>query len=150
MQYQFLDEFLDPEGKNDWGAKFLEYKKDDEIQKVKNEEEINAARKKDTKPSLEMNDYAGTYRSEMYGDVVLEVEGNELAFKFIPTEIFQGNLKHWHFDTFRLHWDTQQMLPKGMVSFLLDANGKVTEMQVDVPNPDFDFTELKLIKVLEE
>jgi hypothetical protein len=29
------------------------------------------------------------------------------------------------------------------VTFTLDAHGKVAEMKIAVPNPDFDFTELE-------
>jgi hypothetical protein len=32
---------------------------------------------------------------------------------------------------------------EGMVQFLMDANGKATEMKIDVPNEDFWFTELE-------
>lgn len=150
MQYNFLEEFLNEGEKKDFGKQFLEYKVADEEEKLKNEETLNAARIKDSRPSLSIDNYTGTYHSEMYGDVVLEAEGNELKFQFIPTELFNGKLTHWHFDTFRLHWGAQQMLPKGMVNFILNAKGEVIEMKVDVPNPDFDFTELELMKVLEE
>jgi hypothetical protein len=36
------------------------------------------------------------------------------------------------------------MLPKGKVTFELDAAGKPVELKVVVDNPDFDFTELEL------
>ena len=35
-------------------------------------------------------------------------------------------------------------LPSGKVIFVLDKNGKVSEMKIDIPNPDFDFIELEL------
>jgi hypothetical protein len=38
------------------------------------------------------------------------------------------------------------MLPPGDVSFVINAQGKVEELRVFVENPDFDFTELKLMK----
>jgi hypothetical protein len=38
------------------------------------------------------------------------------------------------------------MLPKGTVTFIINAQGEVSEMKVVVENPDFDFTELKLLK----
>ena len=34
--------------------------------------------------------------------------------------------------------------PRGWVTFTLDPQGKVSEMKLDVPNPDFDFKELEL------
>jgi len=39
------------------------------------------------------------------------------------------------------------MLPSGTVQFVLGPDGKVKEMQIDVPNPDFDFTELEFKKL---
>ena len=40
------------------------------------------------------------------------------------------------------------MLPSGIAQFVLNPQGQVAEIKIDVPNPDFDFTELKLLKVL--
>jgi hypothetical protein len=38
------------------------------------------------------------------------------------------------------------MLPSGMVHFSVDAMGLVQSLDVDVPNPDFDFTELHFVR----
>jgi hypothetical protein len=38
------------------------------------------------------------------------------------------------------------MLPSGMVHFSFNALGKVAALDVDVPNPDFDFTELHFVR----
>jgi hypothetical protein len=38
------------------------------------------------------------------------------------------------------------MLPKGTATFVLNEDGKPIELKVVVDNPDFDFTELKLIR----
>jgi hypothetical protein len=38
------------------------------------------------------------------------------------------------------------MLPSGMVHFAVDPSGKIKSLDVDVPNPDFDFTELHFIR----
>jgi hypothetical protein len=83
----------------------------------------------------------------MYGDVEVkkDADGN-LTIDFKPTALFKGTLSHWHYDTFQLAWTTQMMLPKGSVTFVINAQGEVSEMKVVVENPDFDFTELKLLK----
>jgi hypothetical protein len=39
--------------------------------------------------------------------------------------------------------------PKGFVTFTLDSQGKVDEMKIDVPNPDFNFQELEFKRKLE-
>ena len=41
-------------------------------------------------------------------------------------------------------------LPKGKCSFIIDELGEVEEMRIDIPNPDFNFKELKLYRVKEK
>ena len=96
-----------------------------------------------TKPSLPIEQYVGTYGGPMYGNVKVELDNGNLIARFLPTASFVGDLRHWHYDTFEIELRDPN-LPKGMVNFILDANGKVSEMKVDIPNPDFDFTELEL------
>ncbi|MFT5185726.1 MAG: hypothetical protein ACI84C_002874, partial [Flavobacteriales bacterium] len=73
--------------------------------------------------------------------------GDQLAFQFEHTSLFRGTFRHWHFDTFQLNWGTEMMLPSGSVQFVLNPDGKVAEMKIVVPNPDFDFAELEFKKL---
>ena len=82
----------------------------------------------------------------MYGNITVQLDGDQLHFEFEPTPLFKGHFEHWHFDTFRLHWDTQMMLPSGTAHFGLNTSGTVESLDIDVPNPDFDFTELHFVK----
>ncbi|MDZ4822308.1 MAG: serine hydrolase [Flavobacteriales bacterium] len=152
LTYEILDEFTSVKEKKDWKKIFLEFKKQDEEETAKAQREEEEKRKKDTEPSLLLREYCGTYSSEMYGEVVVKMAVNDagLVIDFLPTALFKGTLSHWHYDTFQLSWSTQMMLPKGKVTFVLNAAGEVEEMKVDVPNPDFDFTELKLKKQARE
>lgn len=149
---KFLDVFLgDPKHDNtDWAELYLGFKQGQDAEEAAAREAAEANRNKASTPSLPLEAYAGTYRSEMYGDVVLRAIGDQLAFQFQPTPLFRGTLRHWQYDSFELNWGTEMMLPSGTVQFLLNPSGEVTEMVIDVPNPDFDFTELKLIRTLGE
>jgi len=69
-----------------------------------------------------------------------------LLVQFVPSPKFHGKLKHLHFDTFEITFTEFPSLPPGTCNFILDADGKVSEMKIDVPNPDFDFTELEFKK----
>jgi hypothetical protein len=69
-----------------------------------------------------------------------------LKINFAPTALFKGQLTHWHYDTFELTWSTQMMLPSGKATFVLNENGKPCELKIVVDNPDFDFTELVLLR----
>lgn len=139
LTLEILDAYLGVKPKQDWMGMFLGFKKE--------ENDIAETPVPNTKPSLELSQYAGTYSSEVYGEVDVVEVGGKVSLDFKPTALFKGNLSHYHYDTFELSWTTQMMLPKGKVTFLLDAKGNVSEMKVEVPNPDFDFGELKLLKV---
>lgn len=147
LTFDILDKYLQIKEDKDWTGMFLQFKKDDEEATKKAIAEDEAARVTNTSPSIPLKDYCGTYSSEMYGDVeiILKADG-QLAIDFKPTALFKGNLSHWHYDTFQLSWTTQMMLPKGKVTFVMNAQGKPEEMKVVVDNPDFDFTELVLLK----
>ena len=144
---RILEEFLSDEDCRDWAADFHKFKTDgdaaDAEAKIKAEED----RVKDTSPSLNLEAYAGTYGGEMYGNCIVRMVGDQLAFQFEPTPLFRGTFRHWHFDTFQLNWSSTMMLPSGTVQFVLGTDGKVEEMKIDVPNPDFDFTELEFKKL---
>jgi hypothetical protein len=63
---------------------------------------------------------------------------------FEPNPDLTGDLTHWHYDTFVVRWrHSFPWFGEGTVQFILDADAKVTEMKVDVPNDDFWFTELE-------
>jgi len=145
LMFETIERMLGAES-SDVPGKLLEIVKQGEENDLKELQEFENARIKNTKPSLTMEDYVGTYTDEYYGDCVLSLNNGKLEFIFSPTPLFQGSLEHWHFDTFRLSWSTKMMLPQGTAQFILDEEGNVTELKIDVPNPDFDFTELKFIR----
>lgn len=148
LSYVILDEYLGVRENKDWLEISLKEKKAAAEADKKAELEDAAARIKNTKPSLALKDYVGTYSSEMYGDVEISLgSGEKLLIDFKPTALFKGELSHWHYDTFQLSWTTQMMLPKGKATFVLDSKGNPVELKVVVENPDFDFTELNLLRM---
>lgn len=146
LGYSILDAFLNINPARDWPAVFKAM--EDENDKAEKEagEKAEVERIKNSKPGLPAEKYAGTYHSEMYGDVVVAPEGEGYTIDFKPTPLFKGKLSHWQYETFKLEWTTQMMLPSGRVTFVQNDAGEVSEMRVVVENPDFDFTELKLFK----
>ena len=85
-----------------------------------------------TKPSLALAEYAGTYADSMLGTVKITESNGTLNFGFGST--WKGPLEHWHFDTFHLKLDTP-ILGVIPVTFRLNAAGKVDEMLVDLAGP---------------
>lgn len=135
--------------KRDWSAEFLARAKQGEDAAHAAEKRIEESRTLNTRPSLPLSAYAGTYSGQMYGDAQVIEENGHLVVKLVPAPNFVGDLEHWHFDTFSIKWRDSIVYPfgRGFVSFVIDNQGKVSEMKIDVPNPDFDFKELEFKRV---
>jgi len=92
--------------------------------------------------SLAVGAYTGTYHDDLYGEATLAQEGPHLALRFSHTPSFAGDLEHWHYDTFRIHWQ-DPLIPKGLVTFPLTSSAAIDEMKFDQPRLlDVDFAEL--------
>jgi hypothetical protein len=145
LVYKILDNFLGGDQK-DWSQLILErMKKNEEAEKLaKAEAEKN--RVTNTTPSLSPEGFTGTYGGELYGDATVNLENEALVVKFIPSPKLVGTLKHLYYNTFAITFKEFPSLPPGTCNFILDDKGKVSEMKIDVPNPDFDFTELQFLK----
>jgi hypothetical protein len=107
---------------------------------------VNDARVANTKPSLALIDYAGTYGDALYGDATVADENGRLVLRFLPSPNFVADLEHWHYDTFQIKWrpSVAYNFPRGFVTFTIDKNGKTDRLTVDQPNNDFWFYELDL------
>jgi CubicO group peptidase (beta-lactamase class C family) len=127
LKLRVFDAFLGGEAK-DWSAIHLKTMKSFEAQGKAAEKKRNDERVKDTKPSLALNNYVGTYTDEMYGDLKVEQnEGGNLVVRYGPA--FIGDLEHWHYDTFQAAW-RDRTLGKGLVTFTLGAQGKVESVKI--------------------
>ena len=62
-----------------------------------------ARRIPNTRPSLSLEQYAGTYSDSLVGDVVVSLDNGKLRLRASSTHA--GTLDHWEYDTFRLRWD---------------------------------------------
>ncbi len=143
LAYRTLDAYLGG-AERDWSSDFLAWSKEGKQKKAKKSAEVAEQRVGGTKPSLPLQSYAGTFGGAMYGDARVSLEDGALVLKLLPNADLVGDLTHWHFDTFVLKWRKQfAWFDDGKVLFVLDQNGKVQEMKIDVPNEDFWFTELK-------
>lgn len=146
LRFKIMDEMLENEEEKDWSADFLELIKMREANQKKAHEKAEEERAKDSKPTLPVESYLGTYTSEMYGDAVVYMEDDRMMVDFKPTGKAIGHLDHWQYNTWQVELKQITSLPKGLVNFLINDQGEVYEMQVDIPNPDFDFTELEFLK----
>lgn len=90
-----------------------------------------ARRIADTRPSRPLQEYAGTYRHEMYGDVTVAVERDALVLRY-PRAV-ELTLQHFHFDTFFGTSGSASLLTPGAtaVQFQLDPTGSVRAVEIE-------------------
>ncbi len=116
---------------------------DDEVKKA------DAARIANTKPSLTLSAYAGTYSDDLYGAATVTEENGKLVLRFGPSPNFVADLEHWPYDTFQIKWrpSVAYNIPRGFVTFTIDKSGNTEDLKIDQPNNDFWFYELDLKRV---
>ena len=88
---------------------------------------MEARRIRDTRPSLSLEQYAGTYLDSLYGKAVVTYENGALRLRTSSKQA--GSMEHWQYDTFRVHWDAAW---RGgpMVTFVIGADGKPAELRM--------------------
>jgi CubicO group peptidase (beta-lactamase class C family) len=101
-------------------------------------------------PALPFEAYAGTYRSDWYGDVIIRASGAKLMIDFTRTAAMKGPLEPWDGETFITRFpdrDTENAL----VAFARGADGRIetASMKRASPTADFsyDFQDLGLRRV---
>jgi CubicO group peptidase (beta-lactamase class C family) len=80
-----------------------------------------------TKPSLPLENYAGTYQDELYGTTQIILENNEL--KVIINNVLRGRMSHYHFNTFKTLY-TKKQYPADYYTFQLNNDGKIDAVVV--------------------
>ena len=145
MRNKILDVFTDAPAR-DWNAEALERAKTGKAREEEEAKKVDATRVANTRPSLALKNYAGTYSGEMYGDVTVTEENGRLVMRLKPAPNFVADLEHWHYDTFQIKWRStvNYNFPRGWVTFTLDGQGKTDQLKIDQPNNDFWFYELEL------
>jgi CubicO group peptidase (beta-lactamase class C family) len=81
----------------DWNAYFLEIERQGEDARQAEMAKFWAKRRKDTKPSLPLSAYTGTYTEPAYGQARVTLEGDTLVWHW---STFHWRLKHYHYDQF--------------------------------------------------
>ncbi|MFA6229496.1 MAG: serine hydrolase [Rhodanobacter sp.] len=151
VTWRVLDAYLNPDKKTDWVAV---YDKAVKLGGARADESLarhEAARDKNSKPSLPLVKYAGTYRDPWYGDVSISDEHGKLRLKFSHTKALVGTLTPWQHDSFIVHWDDRALNADAFVTFALDEDGVIRDMRMKPVSPltdfSFDFQDLRLVPV---
>jgi CubicO group peptidase (beta-lactamase class C family) len=80
-----------------------------------------------TKLSLPLESYAGTYADELYGSIKIFVENNQATV--LVNNVLKGKLSHFHYNTFKVAYQKIQYQPD-YYTFQLDNGGKISGVSI--------------------
>lgn len=124
LMFKAFDIFALGEDK-DWSSEFNElYTKQNEGYE-RDTKNFESKRVMNTKPSLDIAAYAGTYTDPLYGELVITLEGNNLVCNL--NNVVKATLEHWHYDTFRGYF-AKRWWGKTNAIFTLNTQGKISKV----------------------
>lgn len=146
LAYKILDTYLSDQDQ-DWSKTILKFVETNKKREKENQEKALSVKPKNADRILDLKSYVGIYSNEAYGNVEVKIKNKKLYVDMLPSPIFEGPLEHWAYNTFIVEMTKVPSLPKGKVHFTMNADGAIETMQIDIPNPDFDFTEFKFTRI---
>jgi CubicO group peptidase (beta-lactamase class C family) len=139
ISYHIIDNYMNAPA-TDWVGAFralaeLQLAQAKEVGKTQ-----GAARNAESKPSLPIGKYAGSYRDAWYGEVTVALEADKLVLRFSRTPGLVGDLEHWQYDTFVARWRDRSLNADAYVTFALKPDGGVDQMKMVPVSPLTDFS----------
>jgi len=134
--------------KRDW----VSYYADLHEKRINNEKtrlaKNNANKAKDSKPSLPLLAYAGTYKDAWYGNINIVEKNGKLVMQFSNTKALVGELEHYQYNTFIVRWYDRTLEADAYVNFNLTVAGKIANATMNAVSRltdfSFDFQDLLL------
>lgn len=137
LQYELLDHYLGLP-KRDWPNAFAEFLAE---RNAKGLEAVRTATtsRPESKPTLPLAAYAGSYADIWYGPIEITEEAGVLTLDFLQTPGMRAPIEHWAYDTFVARWQDPLTEP-AYVTFSLDAAGKPERITMKAVSPVADFS----------
>lgn len=149
ITYRVLDHYM--KASHDWLAAYRVLTARADSANAATVAKAAGARNAQSRPSLPLQAYAGTYRDAWYGDVVIAESEGRLTIRFTHTPVLVGTLEHWQYDTFVARWTDRTVRADAFVTFSLDHAGVIATARMVPASPDvdfsFDFQDLDLVRV---
>ena len=135
-----LDYYLDVRPPYDWLTAFRAVQARADSSLARSVSTAATERNRNSRPSLPLQRYAGTYRDAWYGDVFIEPRDSILQIRFCCSPDLVGTLEHWQYDTFVARWRDRSLRADAYVTFSLKANGTIEQVRMTPFTPDVDFS----------
>ncbi|PWT73020.1 MAG: serine hydrolase [Proteobacteria bacterium] len=148
LTYHILDFYLQA-ADTDWIGAYRKAADEKQTKAAETMTVLNEKRAKDTKPSLPLDKYAGSYLDAWYGEVTIRLEDGKLVLHFTRTPALAGELEHWQHDSFVAHWRDRSLQADAFVYFALKPDGTIDSMKMAAVSPltdfSFDFQDLNFM-----
>jgi len=140
LMYRIVDAYLGGPAR-DWSAELLPLYRGMEERSESARRERESRRVADTRPSLPLEAYAGTYADpdSLFGAMTVQARDGRLTVSAAGGQM-TGEMEHWHYDVFRVRW-ADVSLGTSFLTFTIDPEGRVGWMRFDgrqftrVPEP---------------
>jgi CubicO group peptidase (beta-lactamase class C family) len=126
LMYKTLDLFLGLPTR-DWSAELLALYSAADARGDSATMREDTRRVPNTRPTLALERYTGTFVDSLYGAVTVTMEGENLRLRSSSTQA--ATLEHWQYDTFRTRWD-DWWRGRGSVTFIVGPNGSADRLEI--------------------
>lgn len=136
--FHILDHYL-AVSPTDWIAAF---KAADDLEQKEAKETLQksaSARVANSKPSLPLEKYVGSYSDPWYGAMSIKIEGSNLVFRLEHTPEAIADLQHWQNDTFKTRW-RDRSIEDAFLTFTLKPDGAIDHFTLQAVSPLADFS----------
>lgn len=146
LMYKIMDMLYGDENKTDWSKKFATYAEKSDERDANKKIQQDTSRNTKTIPSVPMESLVGTYDDPYYGKATISIEGRgkkaQLVISLEPAKTLftTTSVQHWQDDTYVFEFN-DKFLPRGFANFVVEDE-KVKGFTIDLPNPDFHFSNL--------
>jgi CubicO group peptidase (beta-lactamase class C family) len=123
----------------DWINAFKQSEEAEEKGAAEEMQRQERTRAAESKPSLPMEKYAGTYQDAWYGPSTVRWDGQTLVMTLDHTPKAIADLQHWQYDTFKAHW-RDRTIEDAFVTFALKPDGGVDHFTMVAVSPLADFS----------
>jgi CubicO group peptidase (beta-lactamase class C family) len=123
----------------DWIAAYKAVKDREEKDAAEIMKKAEGARAANSKPSLPLEKYAGTYIDAWYGPITVRSENGSLIITFDHTPRMIGDLQHWQYDTFKAHW-RDRTIEDAFLTFSLKPDGSIESAKMAAVSALADFS----------
>ena len=141
----------------DWIAKYSERVKKGQAEADKITKDIwegITSEQKNNIAKLDFTNYAGTYRDNWFGDVVVSQRDGKFWLRSVRSPKLTGELFFYKNNTFVVKWNNRSLDADAYVTFLTDDDGKPASIKMKPISPmtdfSFDFQDLELKRVPEK